>query len=778
MHDHIAAVMADTGMFLEYIWGLPTRVAFIDASHHYEPTLKELNLILPHMVDGGWLILHDYFSDATPGIAQALHEVVKARGMDKYACYRMDELAILRPTPIETKEEMPIETKPRWVPEMIMKVFYILMFCMLVTLPVRADVIHIPDPNLEQVLREAMELQPGDDITKQRMAELHALNAPNAGIAELTGMEFAVSLRDLRLGRNKMSDLTPLASLTQLERLYLQFGLVSDLRPLRQLAQLADLDLSFCNIVDVSPLSNLTHLLGLNLTANRITDVRPLMNLVNLERLYLADNRIMDIRPLANLVSLERLYIARNHITDVRPLANLTSLETLYIEHNVINDHSPLDGLSLSEFAYDQFCEMPPLPLLPRLNDMTFPAVFMPTWLMSYDSGSQMPFGPADQFFDMIYRNADSRLISTDLEHSISLRDTIIATNPNTIFIAYIPWHKAFFTQLPRESSLWARNTAGELFLQDFETGADLDYTNPHARAHVVKMVSDVDKCGLYDGIVLDAWGYDLLPTNLYSSESQKAARIALVQEIRAVTRPNFLIQVNSNRNRIPDTAPYINGLSMETGIPNWFISGYTERDRTLHETETTLQWAEHNLRTPRINGVVGEAIHHEPSDSPENRRWMRFLTTLSLTLSEGYTLYQAAPNTWYDFWDADLGRPVGDKAQLYDEEIPGLYIREYTNGWAVYNHSGEAQVITLSEEVQGVASGHLGTEHALPNIDGEMYLRAKPKNPADVNGDGLVNILDLTIVARGFGTDSLEGDVNGDGVVNILDLVFVANQF
>ena len=47
--------------------------------------------------------------------------------------------------------------------------------------------------------------------------------------------------------------------------------------------------------------------------------------------------------------------------------------------------------------------------------------------------------------------------------------------------------------------------------------------------------------------------------------------------------------------------------------------------------------------------------------------------------------------------------------------------------------------------------------------------------NPADVNGDGVVNILDLVAVAQGFGTDSLEADVNGDGVVNVFDLVQVA---
>ena len=109
---------------------------------------------------------------------------------------------------------------------------------------------------------------------------------------------------------------------------------------------------------------------------------------------------------------------------------------------------------------------------------------------------------------------------------------------------------------------------------------------------------------------------------------------------------------------------------------------------------------------------------------------------------------------------------------------MKGLYIREFTNGWAVYNHSGEAQVITLPEEVQGVASGLVNTEHELPNLDGEMYLRMKPVNPADVNGDGVVNILDLVLVAQGLGTDKPEADVNGDGVVNVFDLVFVANEF
>ena len=52
----------------------------------------------------------------------------------------------------------------------------------------------------------------------------------------------------------------------------------------------------------------------------------------------------------------------------------------------------------------------------------------------------------------------------------------------------------------------------------------------------------------------------------------------------------------------------------------------------------------------------------------------------------------------------------------------------------------------------------------------------------SDVNVDGVINILDLTLVAAHFGTtpaadQPLNPDVNGDGTVNILDLTRVASH-
>ena len=91
---------------------------------------------------------------------------------------------------------------------------------------------------------------------------------------------------------------------------------------------------------------------------------------------------------------------------------------------------------------------------------------------------------------------------------------------------------------------------------------------------------------------------------------------------------------------------------------------------------------------------------------------------------------------------------------------------------------AGQELVHETSYVVRGTVRDGVGNETDLTLT----FIAVKPPGAmpnaleADINGDGVVNILDLVLVASNLGqTGQNAGDVNGDGVVNILDLVKVA---
>ncbi len=535
------------------------------------------------------------------------------------------------------------------------------------------QVVNIPDPNLRHAIREALNLPAGALITQADMRQLKEFGGLRLGITSLKGLEFATELERLGIPRSPITDLTPIS----------------------QLVKLKYLDASGCKIGDISPLANLKQLVYLNLEKNRIHDVSP--------------------------------------------LAGLANLRTLYIQNNPVLDFRPLDNLRLTTFEYDEVCEMDPLPLEPRLANRSYPNIMAAEYLVGADSRVDLMFGGGYMHMEL---RADGILVG-ELEKAVRQRDNLIAANPNAVFLIVIPMRSAGIGYFPDDSPYWVRDSAGEIVpaVEDgVPRGRFIDFTHPHVQDLIVKQAIAVSKCGLFDGIVFDWWrdkGHDVFPGDLVSPDKQFEARINILWRIRAQVRPNFLIQVNSNWRKLPHTGQYINGLSMEVGLPAW---GRTEEEREiiLNRTEDTLAWAEEHLREPRINGVAGGVRPPEPTHSPFNRRWMRVLTTLSLTFADGYSVTQLAyerfdERHWYDFWKADLGQPVGAKRQLYDNR-EGLYIREFTNGWAVYNHSGSEQEITLPELAVGVASRLERTTHTLSNLDGEMYLR----KTTGVNGNDI----------------------------------------
>ena len=171
----------------------------------------------------------------------------------------------------------------------------------------------------------------------------------------------------------------------------------------------------------------------------------------------------------------------------------------------------------------------------------------------------------------------------------------------------------------------------------------------------------------LYDGIFIDGWSE---PSN--TRRGQLAGQIAILKGIRERVRDNFLILVNTNDHQSPASSPYVNGLLMETVFP-WRANSPAEIEKRLTKIENTL--------TGRRNtaGASHQRSHRLAIrgrlDSRVNLPWLRVFITLSLTHSDGYALFMTNEWDWHDFWDVDLGRPVGATSQLY-QGIDGLYIR------------------------------------------------------------------------------------------------------
>jgi Leucine-rich repeat (LRR) protein len=215
--------------------------------------------------------------------------------------------------------------------------------------PVQADgnpVVIFPDPNLEAVIRKAID-KPIGDIYQSELEDLTEFSAEQGGIVNITGLEHCTNLRSLDLSLNHIiSDISPLAGLTSLIELNLWHNQISDISPLASLTSLIELNLGSNEIGDISLLASLTNLTLLDLGYNQIGDISPLANLTSLTSLSLSDNQISDISPLANLTGLTELELGANQISDISLLANLTSLIELELEATEISDISPLASLT------------------------------------------------------------------------------------------------------------------------------------------------------------------------------------------------------------------------------------------------------------------------------------------------------------------------------------------------------------------------------------------------------------------------------------------------
>ena len=211
-----------------------------------------------------------------------------------------------------------------------------------------SPVVAIPDANLRAAIAAALGKVIGAPITVDDMETLTWLKVDfDAGISDLTGLEYATNLENLWLENNSITDISPLSGLTNLTVLSLwNNSIMGNISSLSGLTNLTQLQLGSNAIEDISSLSNLANLTELWLWNNQIEDISPLSGLTNLTRLGLDQNDIGDISALAGLTNLERLILAYNNIEDISALSGLTNLAGLDLFLNKVADISPLRGLT------------------------------------------------------------------------------------------------------------------------------------------------------------------------------------------------------------------------------------------------------------------------------------------------------------------------------------------------------------------------------------------------------------------------------------------------
>ena len=211
--------------------------------------------------------------------------------------------------------------------------------------------------------------------------------------------------------------------------------------------------------------------------------------------------------------------------------------------------------------------------------------------------------------------------------------------------------------------------------------------------------------------------------------------------------------------------------------------------------------------KTIATGGLKGVRLLHIPTETYDRPRLQDGSSNQVVSFSpDGKTIASTNPPYGFRLWDVDIGT---ERATLSESKItfkvsghPG-YLEFLvfspdgkliaTGGWdgivrlwdvetgeeksTFTGHTGWVNSISFSSDGKTLASG---------SEDGTVLLwKLTPaqseieRHPADVNGDGLVNIQDLVLVSLSFGRSVPEegnpADVNGDGQINIVDLVKVA---
>ena len=666
--------------------------------------------------------------------------------------------------------------------------------------------VHFPDPNLRAAIAEELGKSINAPITAEEMGTLSELVAINRGIQDLTGLQFATNLRWLDVRENQFSDLSPLAGLIKLQTLRLDDNAVSDLSPVKGLKELTDLEFNRNRVSDLSPVAGLNKLELLAIKQNitfDVSDLSPLTGLINLKHLYFSgtnlsvlsfvagltnleyigfdDDSISDILPLAGSTNLKGIRTWGNPISDLSPLAGLTKLERVDICGAELSDLSPLAGLTGLKELYlvdNGITDISPIASLTGLNRLNIS--------LNHISNISALAG----LTNLKWVAVDNNSISDFSPLNVLRANTKIVWHDNpgypkggTKIEGPWLWVNLPETRLERGADLLSEATGGRVTEERIATNGATVGKPVGSEVWIANVLPSADRNNI--GIMLDNGViYGTVP--IYSPREQKTRMHVgndeglkvwlngdLVyegldgKELELEFNDFFPVTLQQGKNVL---LAAVFSPSSETGAFFGFESGteytvatgidYAFSHTPIHIGDTFT----FDIRAENVSDLAGWQfdIAFDPT------------ALEALAVSEGDFLKSNGGSTFLQ----------GGRVDNSAGKITGLNAALLSDSGA----SGSGTIL----HVQFKAKSEGETSVALQNfVFGSFTGENIPAGPleitltvmerllsGDVNRDGVVNILDLILVARQLGksvpADS-PVDINGDGVVNIFDLTLVA---
>ena len=567
---------------------------------------------------------------------------------------------------------------------------------------------------------------------------------------------------------NSISDISAVLELPNLTALDLSRNPISDISLVARLTNLASLNLSRNSISDISWVAGLTNLMGLHLIENSISDISAVAGLTNLTALNLSRNSISDISAVAGLTNLTALNLDRNSISDISAVAGLTNLASLGFQDNSISDISPLvanaglgsgdtidvKGNPLSAVSIDT--HIPALQgraVTVEFDDIVVEVVDIPDPNLRNVIAAALSKAAGDTITtsDMATLNhlrASNSKISdlTGLEHAINL--TLLEFRDNSI---------SDISAMAGLTNLRALNLSGN-------------------------SISDISAlAGL---------------TNLASLTLQANS----ISDISVVARLTNLSYLNLSRNSLSD----ISAVAGLTKLTNLYLSGNSISDISPLTGLTNLIWlyldrnSISDLSALVANVGLGSGDTVNVKGNPLSA--VSINTHIPALQSRGVTVEfddRAHPALLKILGDNQKGAAFAPLSQPFIVEAQdrnGSALVGISVTFAVIGGGGTLSTTITRTDTNGRAQStltlgpNLGTNTVQVSADGievpvTFHAVADTESPpimADLNRDGVVNVLDLTLIASEIGSEAqdLAVDVNGDGVVNILDLILVAGMF